>query len=92
MKGQSLLWFMLTCVWVELCFAQPAEKYYMYNGLFFEGMPPGVCSSDISAFITHEDTEGQKMIELKLQKGKNRPKDISPIRHRLLRCLRLPFF
>lgn len=70
MKGQSLLWFMLTCVWVELCFAQPAEKYYMYNGLFFEGMPPGVCSSDISAFITHEDTEGQKMIELKLQKGK----------------------
>lgn len=70
MKYTSLLLFMLTCVWAGFCSAQTAKKYYLYNGLFFEGMPPGVCSSDVSAFITHQGTEGREMVELKLQKGR----------------------
>ena len=70
MKRVSLLFFILTSIWAGLCSAQTAKKYYLYAGLFFEGMPPGVSSSDVSSFMIHKGEEDGEMIELKLLKGR----------------------
>ena len=69
MKRISLLCLILLGVWAGLCSAQTAKKYYLYDGLFFEGMPPGVSSSDVSSFMIHKGEEDGEMIELKLLKG-----------------------
>lgn len=70
MKRISLLCLILLGVWAGLCSAQTAKKYYLYDGLFFEGMPPGVSSSDVSSFMIHKGEEDGEMIELKLLKGR----------------------
>ena len=50
------MFLILVAVGAGLCSAQTAgKKYYLVGGLFFEGMPPGVGSDNVAAFIIHED-------------------------------------
>ena len=49
------MFLILVAVGAGLCSAQTAgKKYYLVGGLFFEGMPPGVGSDNVAAFIIHE--------------------------------------
>ena len=53
------LFLILIAVGAGLCSAQTAgKKYYLVDGLFFEGMPPCVSSDNVATFITHEDGVG----------------------------------
>lgn len=64
------LFFILLAVGAEFGSAQTAaKKYYLVDGLFFEGMPPGVSASDAVAFVIHRDEEGREATELCLRKG-----------------------
>lgn len=64
------LFFILITVWVGLCSAQTtAKKYYLLEGLFFDGMPPCVSADDSTVFIIHKDEEGNKVTELRSRKG-----------------------
>ena len=47
------LFLILIAVGAGLCSAQTAgKKYYLVDGLFFEGMPPCVSSDNVATFIT----------------------------------------
>ena len=50
MKINSLFVFLsMMFVWAGLCSAQTtSDKYYLINGYFFKGMPPGI-RTDIGA-------------------------------------------
>ena len=64
------LFLILIAVGAGLCSAQTAgKKYYLVDGLFFEGMPPCVSSDNVATFITHEDGVGHEVTELRLRKG-----------------------
>ena len=64
------MFLVLMTVWVEQSSAQTADKnYYLVDGLFFEGMPPCVCSDNVAAFVIHDDGEGHEVTELRLRKG-----------------------
>lgn len=64
------LFFIIMAVWAEVGSAQTvAKKYYLVDGLFFEGLPPGVSESDAAAFVIHQDEEGREATELRLRKG-----------------------
>ena len=64
------LFLILVAVGAGLCSAQTAgKKYYLVGGLFFEGMPPGVGSDNVAAFIIHEDGARHEVTELRLRKG-----------------------
>ena len=64
------LFFILLAVGAELGSAQTAaKKYYLVDGLFFEGMPPGMSADAVATFIIHQDDEGGKATELRLRKG-----------------------
>lgn len=64
------LFFILLAVGAEFGSAQTAaKKYYLVDGLFFEGMPPGVSADAVATFIIHQDDEGGKATELRLRKG-----------------------
>lgn len=64
------MFLILVAVGAGLCSAQTAgKKYYLVGGLFFEGMPPGVGSDNVAAFIIHEDGAGHEVTELRLRKG-----------------------
>lgn len=69
-KQVFFLFLILMTVGVGLCPAQTgAKKFFLVDGLFFEGMPPFVSSDNVTAFITHEDGEGHEVMELRLVKG-----------------------
>ena len=64
------MFLILVAVGAGLCSAQTAgKKYYLVGGLFFEGMPPGVGSDNVAAFIIHEDGARHEVTELRLRKG-----------------------
>lgn len=64
------LFLILVAVGAGLCSAQTAgKKYYLVGGLFFEGMPPGVGSDNVAAFIIHEDGARHEVTELRLRQG-----------------------
>lgn len=75
MKKNSLFLFLsLVFVWAGLCSAQATGgKYYLINGCFFNGMPPGVKSEAGTAFILLTDEEKNTALELRLPKGKSVP-------------------
>ena len=59
------MFLILVAVGAGLCSAQTAgKKYYLVGGLFFEGMPPGVGSDNVAAFIIHEDGARHEVTEL----------------------------
>lgn len=71
------LFLILIAVGAGLCSAQTAgKKYYLVDGLFFEGMPPCVSSDNVATFITHEDGVGHEVTELRLRKGFALPEDV----------------
>ena len=64
------MFLILVAVGAGLCSAQTAgKKYYLVGGLFFEGMPPGVGSDNVAAFIIHKDGARHEVTELRLRKG-----------------------
>lgn len=75
MNRLSLFLFLsLVFVWAGLCSAQTTtDKYYLINGYFFKGMPPGVKSDTGTAMIILKDGEGHNALELRLPKGKSLP-------------------
>jgi peroxiredoxin len=76
-RNSLFLFFILTVVWAGLCSAQTTEKkYYLVNGLFFDGMPPGVSWDNASTLIDHQDEAGHKAIELRLRKGFELPEEV----------------
>lgn len=75
MKRNSLLLFLIMVfVWVGACPAQTTGgNYYLIEGLFFDGMPPGVRSEAGSRFIMLKDGDGHSALEIRLRKGKSLP-------------------
>lgn len=75
MKINSLsLFLMMMFVWVGLCPAQTnGEKYYLIDGCFFRGMPPGIRSEQGSGLIILTDKEGHTAMEMRLSKGLSLP-------------------
>lgn len=72
------LFLILMAVGAGLCSAQTVgKKYYLMDGLFFEGMPPCVSSDNVVAFIVHKDSEGHEVMELRLRKSFVLPEDVS---------------
>ena len=71
------LFLILMLAWVGLCPAQTAtKKYYLVDGLFFEGMPPCIGSGNVVAYIEHRDDEDHRVTELRLKKGVTLPEDV----------------
>lgn len=68
-RNSLFLFFILIAVGAGLCSAQTAKKYYLIDGLFFEGMPPCMSADNVTVFIMHTDDEGHEAIELRLRKG-----------------------
>lgn len=69
-RNSLFLFFLLIVVGAGLCSAQTTTKnYYLVDGLFFDGMPPGISTDKVSAIIDHQDGEGHEATELRLRKG-----------------------
>ncbi|EKU88814.1 TlpA family protein disulfide reductase [Bacteroides oleiciplenus] len=75
MKRNSLFLFLsMMFVWVGLCSAQTtSDKYYLIDGYFFNGMPPGVRSAEGDRLAMLQDDEGHSAWEIRLGKGKTLP-------------------
>lgn len=75
MKTNSLFLILsMMFVWAGLCSAQTStEKYYLIDGCFFKGTPPGVRSDLESGYIFLKDDEGNEATEIRLRKGKSLP-------------------
>ena len=73
MKRNSLFLFLsLMFVWAGLCSAQTtSDKYYLIDGYFFNGMPPGIRNAQGDRFVMLKDDEGHMALEIRLPKGKN---------------------
>ena len=74
MKRNSLFLFLsLMFVWAGLCSAQTtSDKYYLIDGYFFNGMPPGR-NAQGDRFVMLKDDEGHMALEIRLPKGKTLP-------------------
>lgn len=71
------LFFILMTVGAGLGFAQTVgKKFYLVDGLFFDGMPPGVSPGSVVAYIKHQDDEEHEATELRLKKGFTLPEDV----------------
>lgn len=76
-KKTFSLFLILMFAWVGICPAQTAtKKYYLVDGLFFEGMPPCMESGNVLSCIEHRDDEGHRATELRLKKGVALPEDV----------------
>lgn len=75
MKRNSLFLFLsLMFVWAGLCSAQTtSDKYYLIDGYFFNGMPPGIRNAQGDRFVMLKDDEGHMALEIRLPKGKTLP-------------------
>lgn len=71
------LFLILIAVGAGLCSAQTAgKKYYLVDGLFFEGMPPCVDSDNVAAYVIHKDGVGHEVTELRLCRDFVLPEDV----------------
>lgn len=75
MKINSLFLFLsMMFVWAGLCSAQTtSDKYYLINGYFFKGMPPGIRTDIGAKLIILTDKDGNTALEMQLNKGKALP-------------------
>ena len=67
MKINSLFLFLsMMFVWAGLCSAQTtSDKYYLINGYFFKGMPPGIRTDIGAKLIILTDKDGN-IIDVKV--------------------------
>lgn len=70
------LFLFLITVGAGLGSAQTVEKkFYVVDGIFFDGIPPCMSFANVVRIIEHQDREGHKATELRLRRGFELPKE-----------------
>lgn len=74
MKKVLFVFFFLLLTGIEFSVAQTGnDRYYLVDGLFFKGMPPGITMNDAIGLTDLNDGEGHLAIELSLAKNHSLP-------------------
>lgn len=81
MKNFFLVFSILMVAWTECSVAHAeSDKYYLVDGLFFNGMPPGITMDDATGFAELNDGEGHLALDLFLGRNKSLPAYALPYR------------